>query len=432
MGRLDPHTGVRNGAQNPNPRFFDSSWVYRPADRTGYMLKKVAYEVQGYDSGALGDLVDDLNFKAAEANKVAVIDKLVRGYPAAVVSDQDVPNANLIEQYRNTTLPTVVTHTQELPLGHTQKLAQFNLPQTLATLSRAGIILTTPEFIRIFIEKAMPGTQVPEHVLDNLTSLQAEVFDLFAKNPSLLNKTLEPLTEGVTDEPALQAAVEPLMEKRSTIGEYLQRRIVPQAFRHDEAPMTELLEVQDPNSGRVYQTTRGAARAGHDEVAKTRLMKLLGGAGMLAGAYKVLTSSPKLRPLALPLGIGGVAIGSGGLDPIPEYKATSGEGVPYLSEFREKQSHVLDLVHSLGMDYGITKTGAQRLNRVYARTTPTSSLYPLMRKLASLGFRNSQLTLHGMLHDQDKTASDGICEEQLDFDKVANVLGTLAWGTPGN
>ena len=34
--------GRQVAAINPRPRFFDSSWVRRPADRTGYMLRKVA------------------------------------------------------------------------------------------------------------------------------------------------------------------------------------------------------------------------------------------------------------------------------------------------------------------------------------------------------------------------------------------------------
>ena len=105
MGYLEPDTGIRFGALNPSPRLFDSSWVIRPADRTGYMLKKVAYEVQGFNSSEAGDLVDTLNKCAALARKVATIDKVVRGYPAAVVSTGK--EAPLVEKYRSTGLPSV-------------------------------------------------------------------------------------------------------------------------------------------------------------------------------------------------------------------------------------------------------------------------------------------------------------------------------------
>ena len=244
MGQLDPKTGLRIGALNPAPRFFDSSWVIRPADRTGYMLKKVAYiyEVQGGNltSSELGDLVDELDQKTATAHKLAVIDKIVRGYPAGIVKGE-LAEAPLIEKYRNEVAPQISANTQELPHQDLATLAPFNLAHVLSALSRAGIILTTPEMVQLFIEKAMPGTQVPREVLDNLVGLQSEFFELFKEHPSMLKDLQESLMPASDAPPlegaykqALDAAIEPLLEKRSTLEPYLYRRLMPQMFRHDE------------------------------------------------------------------------------------------------------------------------------------------------------------------------------------------------------
>lgn len=429
LGVLDPHTGLRNGTLNPAPKFFDSSWVLRPADRTGYLLKKVAehaYEVQ--PSSELGEMVDDLNAKAAAARKLAVIDKIVRGYPAAVVQSE-LPEGRLIEQYRKEMLPAVVQNTAELNAADTRKLAEHDLPHTLAALSHAGIILTTPEFIRLFVEKAIPGAQVPEHVLDNLVALQSEVYDLLGQHPSLLNELLGVLTPEGEAPSSLQSTIAPMIEKRSMMSDYLRRRLVPSSFRMGEEPRTDIMEVQDPTTGRMFQTTRGAVFSAEDELGKAQLKQLLGGAGMLGGAYKVLTSaSPKLRLAALPLGLGGLHFGSKAFGNVPMYTTTSGEQVPYLTEFTEKQSNVLDIVNALGLDYRVTKTGSARLPQHMQRHSP---MYPFMRKLGSFGLYNNETSLEGLVRGQGKVASDGIREETINLSQVASTLGTLAFELPG-
>lgn len=427
LGVLDPHTGLRNGTLNPAPKFFDSSWVLRPADRTGYLLKKVAehaYELA--PSGELGDIVDDLNAKAAAARKLAVIDKVVRGYPAAVVQNE-LPEGRLIEQYRKEMLPAVVHNTSELNQADTQQLAQHDLPHTLATLSHAGIILTTPEFIRLFIEKAMPGTQVPEHVLNNLVALQSEVYDLLGQHPTLLNELMGTLIPEGTPSSSLRSTIGPMIEKRSMMSEYLRRRLVPSTFRMEEEPRSDTIEIQDPNTGRTFQTTRGAVFNAEDEIGKAQLKQLLGGAAMLGGAYKILTSVPKWRPAAIPLGLAGLHFGSKAFGATPSYTTTTGDQVPYLTEFTEKQSSILDVVNALGLDYRVTKTGAARLCPVSYR----SPLYPFMRKLGSFGLYDSAISLEGLVRDGGKVASDGIREETINLSQVADTLGTLVLELPG-
>ncbi len=431
MSQLNPQTGMRNGALNPNPRFFDSSWVIRPADRCGYMLKKVAtpYDVQGYNSAMLGDLVDDLNEKAAAARKLADMDKVVRGYPAAVVES---PEAPLVQKYRDSSLPSLVEKTPQLSQEDLQKLTPYQLADTLEALSRAGITLTTSEFARLFLGKTAPGVEVPPHTLENLTALQPELFELLQQHPSLLNQLSETLrVEKPQHQEELHKTIAPLMEKRSTVERYLERVTRPIGRLHENPPSSDVLEVVDPDTGRTFQTTRRAATDAHLTLGENKLLRLLGGAGMLAAAYKVTKTLPKKGLfVSLPLGGAGAYIAHTGFKEAPQYTTTTGERVPYLTEFIEKRGSLMDVVNALGMDYHVTKTGSTLLEKVAHRTTEAQPLHLFLQKIASFGLYYPHLTLDRVVTEHDKIATDGITEATLNFDKVAEIVGTLAWVTP--
>lgn len=439
MNWLEPNTGIRYGALNPSPRFFDSSWVIRPADRTGYMLKKVAsvYEVQGFNSSELGELVDDLNAKSAAAKKLAVIDKVVRGYPAGIVSG-DLPEAGLIEKYRDTSLPGLVARTQELSSEDLAGFAPYNIGDTLAALSRKGILLTTPEFIKLFIAKAMPGVEVPQEALDNLVALQSECFELLSKYPSLINDltaTMEPTGKHAE---VLDALTAPLVEKRAAVTDYLKRQFTPAHMRHGDAPTTDMLEVVNPETGTTYRTTRGAATAAQSAIDQTNLHRYLGAGGLMAAALKTL-ATPRMQLLSAPLAGLGLWLGYSGIKP-KMYETTTGEKVPYLTEmqydpeasaYRQellKEGSLLRTVNNLGLDYQITKTGSAVLQRVQQRATEPMSFF--VQKLASFGLHYPHLTLDRIVSAQEKLASDGITEERINLDKVATIIGALALETP--
>jgi len=433
MSVLDPKTGIRNGALNPSPTLFDSSWVVRPADRTGYMLKKVAEYNHPYElwsSSALGEMVDDLNAKSAAVKKLADIDKVVRGYPAGIVSSDAVPQAKLIEQYRNTSLPDVVAQTPELGTADIQQLAGHALPDVLAALSKQGIILTTPEFIRLFIAKAAPGVTIPPQILDQAAAMQAEVFELLAQHPTLINELSQAVGE---PDPAnvtkLSSVLRPIFEKRATIGEYLWRRTRPRFMApHDAPPTTDLLEVVDPNTGETYQTTRGAAFHARDALDETHIKRLLGAGALMAGAGKVVASAPGgAKLLGLPLAGAGLYLGQTGLGEPATYTTTSGERVPVITEFAEKQSSVMSLVNTLGIEYGITKHGSSRLERATTHTNDNHPAYLFLRKHASFGMQYPGLSLARVIAAQEKCASDGITEEHVALEKVAELLGALIW-----
>jgi hypothetical protein len=156
---------------------------------------------------------------------------------------------------------------------------------------------------------------------------------------------------------------------------------------------------------------------------------MVGGGALLGGAYKMLTMAPQLRPFKLPIAAGMGYLGYKWLPPDlgPTYQSSTGEAVPYLTEFVEKQSSYADVVNTLGQDYRVNADGPQRFNATFqkAASRGQTPLYRLLRKLANFGV----LPLDGLVEHvaQFKHASDGIVEEQLDFDKVAEVIGNLAW-----
>lgn len=431
---LDPKTGVRYGALNPSPRFFDSSWVTRPADRTGYLLQKVAeraYELRS--SSELGELVDSLEAKSAAAKKLAVIDKVVRGYPASVISTGTLPEASLIQQYRDTSLPDVVDRTPELGSADISTLAQHRLPDALAALARSGVMLTTPEFLRLFLAKAAPGVQIPTGVLDRAAALQAEVFELLGQHPSLVDDMAPALTDAQPEAVAkISAQLAPILEKRATVGDYLWRRIRPRALiPHDAPPTTDLLDVEDPTTGATYQTTGGAAFHAQNALDEAHLKRLLGAGALMAGAGKVLTSVPgPSKALALPLAGAGLYLGQTGLQEPASYTTTSGRRVPVITEFAEKQSSVMALVDTLGIEHQLTKQGSQRVRRALRDTSAEHPAHLFLQKQAQLGLQYTHLTLADVLAAQDKLASDGITEEKIDLDKAAALMGALLWPTP--
>jgi len=426
MNRLDPLTGIRNGALNPKPRFFDSSWVIRPADRCGFMLKKVAEVSSPYElwsSRDLGDYVESLNDKSAAAKKLAVIDKVVRGYPAGIVGG--TPEGKLIEQYRDSTLPSLVENTEELSSADLAPLNKYPLADSLEALSGKGILPTTPEFLRLFMAKAAPGHEVPPEVMNRLVSLQSELFELFQQHPSLLADVGEPLFKTSAENPVPGEVLEPMAKQRSLWSDYFRRRLVPQSLRHGDAPKTELMTVTSPR-GEQYQTTRGATEAAGDAITNANIKRLAGAGALMAGAYKTYMLPGRAMLLSLPLAGAGAYLGSTGLRDPRLYTTDSGEQIPVTSEMREKTG-LFDVVNTLGLEYGLTKQGATRLNRTLAATGVHHPIRALIEKQAHFGLHNPHLSLTMYMDASDKHASDGIKETPLNLEKIADVIGTLAY-----
>lgn len=276
-----------NGKQifvwNPAPRFFDLSIVRRPADRIGYMMKKVA-EAEVRSSAELGEYVARLSRKLADASKLSIISKVINGDVAATKEDDG--ELNVVRQYVDNIAKPAATVTPPLDDGIIQELIRHRPAEVLSTLSSMGIYLTTPEFIKFFVWKVAPGMPIPEQYLRKAVEMQQTVFDILARNPDLAEEVEQTdfldIAQGNINVD-LQKRLAPLLEKRSCLHKYVERRLVDLAFSK-VASDWGTLEIVDPETGARYKTAQAPENTARWN---TRLRSVLGSAVLLAGAYKL-------------------------------------------------------------------------------------------------------------------------------------------------
>lgn len=304
-------------ALNPSPKFFDISFVFRGADPTAFMLKKVAHD-GAYDlSGAsAGEYLEGMTQTKNAARKMAVIDKIVQGIPVdAKAYGMDPTEVSNLCQMRDT-VSMIGKNMPELPDNLLRGLSEHTLPKIFSSMmASGGMMLSTPEVVKITIYKVFPKSRVDDSVVDRTVAMQNSILRLFEDYPQLLEKIRDTgILDMSTDhvEPKIMDLVSSFMEKRSGIPQYLKRQLIPESWR-DVEPRTEKLTISDPGSGNVYGTTTGAATRAHDEIAKANLKKVLGGAALLGGAYKLIGTGldykgfGKLKPLAA-LGLGALGV----------------------------------------------------------------------------------------------------------------------------
>jgi len=175
-------------AYNPKPKFFDISIVWRPADKTGYMLKKVANARDlGPSSAWLAEKLAARVTLARYLDKAAEIEKMVSGVGIGVEnSSKSEPTKNnyLNKQWLKSVVPKLKHSFMELNDEDKQFLSSKNLPKVLSSLSDMGIFLATPEFLDLIYLKAV-GKKAPAGLANNLISLQSDIFSMVAKYPDL-------------------------------------------------------------------------------------------------------------------------------------------------------------------------------------------------------------------------------------------------------
>lgn len=436
-------SGVHIGVLNPSPRWFDISYVIKPADQTGYMLKKVAeegpYVVKS--SAAMGEYLDAVQEKQSALRKIADIDKIVRGvaidHKTSPLSEQE---AGAIKQYRNAVLPAVASM-PTMDDATLKSLSKHSLPEILSTLASVGVILTTPECVKIIVEQMAPGTVVPEDVLTKMVAVQSEIFSLFAEQPQLLEQLIGGGQLDVSKarvNPAVGEKAERYLEKRSTISDYLSRALVPRFLRKEEAPNTDPLTLTDPSTGMQYATNRGAAIKMHDSIARGQLTKMLGGAALLAGGAKIVsTGLPKaMHPLAW----GSAALlGHSLLKPDygPHYMTDQGVSIPAGTELMKQGNELASvalplvgtagLVAALGHDYEARRAAgypvgdpaASLPQKAYAAVGQYTHEHPASSALIGL-------SLYGLGRGKFfKKAADAVTLPELDVEALAEKIGCL-------
>ena len=378
--------GIIAAALNPKCKFFDISWVFKPADTMAYMMKKVAdthsYEISG---AAAGEYLSAMQQRKEAAHKLAVIDKVIQGIPVAAKGEGiDPTELGNLQQMRDTVLD-MGGEMRDLPDSALQNLATHPLQKIFSTLFASGMQLSTPEVIKITIYKGYPASEIPGEFVDKSVVMQQKILELLSECPQILemfekNNVFNMSPRNI--DPKIAEIAMPFMEKRSGIYEYLHRKVVPEQWR-EEAPYTTPLSLTDPATGQQYGTTRGAAIRAHDEIAKRNLYKVIGGAALLGGAYKVMGSGLTnagmggIKPL-LGLTLGGVGLAhlpSMG----PHYMTDQGIPIPTLTEMAPKQASLaLPLFGTLG---AMALMGHDYKSRIMQGVPVGHPALPLSRRL---------------------------------------------------
>ena len=445
MRKIDPRTGVRYCALNPSCRFFDISIVIRPADTTGFMMKKVAEESRLWWPGAdLGAKVAEFNTKQALVRKLSDIQKdLVGDVMAARITDE----GGLVKNYRKRVIDAAPDLAAAGP-AEVAKMARYGLPQVFSTLAKRGAALSASETAALLLAKC--GYAISAVELDKVAASLPLVNEIFAQDPELYAKlasTVEVDPRHVS--PALAADLGPWLDKRAGIDDWFRQtahdaggpfgRGAPAgpgaAYEAHAPPKTDVLTMTDPNTGETYKTTRGAVQSAKD----TNYRSLLGGAALLSGAYALaLGRLPLARRMSLtsralmgvPLAAGTLHLGRQFVDPYEgDYMTDQGLLAPGNTEFRKTSSLATPmLLDKFANDYASRLHPALRRGDLSSALTQkiawtAGSADPLVRFLLDptpMTTKVSSLLAGAREPSYESTEADAI-----DFDRASLAVGHL-------
>ena len=342
--------------------FFDISYVFRPADKTGYMLKKVAShdfeEEHTIGSAEAFNKLAALQEKSAQLKKMADITKYFEGVPFAQLDSEDNHQLKVIN--RNPQIfENVVSQMQELTPEHYNKLSKYPMGEILASLSDLGIMLTTPEFIKMVVHKKT-GYQLDTDTLKQMCKDQSAIFEELSSNPEMVNTLAAKATmfdESHKPKEEIKEIVSDIKDSRDLSPDGFAKKASSSFIRsnlgyHDPANMfaedtlgvhhTET--ITDPATGKKYVASMGAIDEGEFKEKIGQLALLAGGAGLLAGTYAYLQEL-KSGVIGPALGIGTLALGAKLLYDkaksmqIDDYRYTdSGMKIPKATPMFEKKS----------------------------------------------------------------------------------------------
>lgn len=345
MNQVNPD-GTKNFVYNPDSDFFDISRVFRPADRIGYTLKKVADATCARLAADLGEEADLATRKTSAARRLSDTSKIVRGERIAS-STLGLGEKDLVARFRDY-VGTKLARSPSIPSGviHAAALAPgIGLRGMVATARRIGVVLKDAEFAEAAVSQLLGRpANLGSATIDKLAAASRAAVDLFGESPTLLDLVLDEckLAEASVEAPGIAAALAGMQEKRAYAGDMLYRRLVPEGagLRPDAAPTTDLL-----HEGNGI-TTRGAALDAQDAVTRAHMKKVLGGTALMLGSYKMLTAYPWLRRMRVPLAAGIGALGHAALSPRPGASAGTEEGIPVpdMSEVAPKTAAVISML----------------------------------------------------------------------------------------
>jgi hypothetical protein len=227
-------------AENPAPNFFDISVVWRPADKTGYMLKKVANFQErrtGEPSTSLSLKVAALDRVSKYLSKAAEIDKIITGIgvnPTSVMSGEE---KDLSVKWLKSLAPKMISSHNRIGDSTLHELSSHNLSPVLNGLSRRGIVLMTPEFLDLIFMKLL-GSMAPSGLSDKLCNLQSSLFSTLSSNPEEAAKPIEESVLDPADTP--ESSLEKKLASINRRSPYVQEIMRPRHLTHDHIKVAGL------------------------------------------------------------------------------------------------------------------------------------------------------------------------------------------------
>lgn len=446
MRKIDPRTGVRYCALNPSPRFFDISMVIRPADTTGFMMKKVAETARKWWPGAdLGAKVAEFNVKQARVRKLSEMQKdLVGDVMSARLSEEGV----LIKQYRKTMLDGSIPDRPLADATEINKMSSYSLPEALSTLASKSAALSASEFATLLLHKC--GAVATPLMLDKIAALQPVVNEVFARYPDLYEKVASSVAISPENvRPKLAAALGPWLNKRASVGEWLRQQAHEMggplgrgaafgpgaAYEAHSPPKTDVVTLTDPNTGDTYRSTRGAIQKADN----VNNRALVGGAALLSGAYSVGLGQHALTrniPRATRM-LAGAALAAKTLSDNREhldpyeggYLTDQGILAPGNTEFRKSGSMVsAALLDKLAHDYTSrlesARPGSDLSALLTAKIAHAAGMNdPLVRLLQDAAPMSTKVA--NIFSRFETPSYDATEPATLDFDRAADVLGSF-------
>jgi hypothetical protein len=429
MRRIDPLTGRRHCALNPSPRFFDISIVRRPADPTGYMLKKVAEQAyEPRSSWDAGEKIAAFEAKQAAIRKISDIQKVLVG---DVLAGRTTPDLELFRKYRKEVLPAASAAFEPASDAHLLSMAEYDLPTVTSTLASKNAALTCDELTRLCFLTA----KVAYHRAHGLRVVAAQPFvrEVLAQYPGLHAKAAAAVAcDARRVSPALLARLGDWVEKRATLGEWLRQQVhnsgLPlvgrgasvgpgYAYGAREPAKTDVMTMTDSGSGEVYRTTRGAAQAAAD----ANYRSLLGRTALVNGAYTLGLGLPTAA--ALPAAYATARGAHKFLHPYhgTQYQTDQGPVLAGNTEFVKSSALAVSnttLLNKLALDYGGVPDAA--VLRGIAATSPTGA-----KLAAALDDATSLRTKVALLFSCDEHGDDATAPASVEFDRAADKLGAL-------
>jgi len=359
---------------NPCPCLFDISWVWRPADRVGFMMKKVARS-ESYTllSADLGDRVAEANAKTSALHKISLMDKYVDGEIATLDHDNSSCGCHrgemrAMEEAHKRLLPAYAKDFKLLTPDVIDAGARHGVPSFVSSLASIGIRPTVHETYRVICRR---HDTPPHSGIDRLLPLmQSALLEAFGDTPGFFEAfedAVEPSEDAIRVE-IVEKAI-PFVEKRALYREHLLRKYVPEEHAYlgpllgaDEGalfrPSHQVIDIKDPATRRTYQTTRRTAEETDWENTKRNLAE----SGILAagtGATFALLSymgrnKGKVGPASAlakwpnmvrwPVGaVGGLGAYRAAKGTVPTVSSAQGVDVPFNTPMVEKRSSIKTL-----------------------------------------------------------------------------------------